>query len=332
MATNMAPHNLNEVVDGCIAYIDDNNISIDGLMEYIKGPDFPTGANIMGKKPIIDAYKTGRGKVKLRAEAHIEEYKSKHRIIVTEIPYQVNQSRLIMKIADLVRDKKIDGIADIRDESNRNGMRIVIETKRDANPNVVLNNLYNQTQLTTTFGIINLALVNGIPKELNLKELISHYINHQKEVVTRRTKFDLDKAEARAHIVEGLKIAYDNIDEIVKIIESNYDDNQIKQEFTKRFDLTEIQGQAILDMQLKRLSGLNVEKLESEHQELIQTIKSLKEILENEDILMKIIKEELLEIKEKFGDERRSRIKPAADEINFEESNRRRKSNYNIDK
>lgn len=319
MATNMAPHNLNEVVDGCIAYIDDNNISIDGLMEYIKGPDFPTGANIMGKKPIIDAYKTGRGKVKLRAEAHIEEYKSKHRIIVTEIPYQVNRSRLIMKIADLVRDKKIDGIADIRDESNRNGMRIVIETKRDANPNVVLNNLYNQTQLTTTFGIINLALVNGIPKELNLKELISHYIEHQKEVVTRRTKFDLDKAEARAHIVEGLKIAYDNIDEIVKIIRSNYDDDQIKQEFTKRFDLTEIQGQAILDMQLKRLSGLNVEKLESEYQELIQTIKSLKEILENEDILMKIIKEELLEIKEKFGDERRSRIKPAADEINFED-------------
>lgn len=319
MATNMAPHNLNEVVDGCIAYIDDNNISIDGLMEYIKGPDFPTGANIMGKKPIIDAYKTGRGKVKLRAEAHIEEYKSKHRIIVTEIPYQVNRSRLIMKIADLVRDKKIDGIADIRDESNRNGMRIVIETKRDANPNVVLNNLYNQTQLTTTFGIINLALVNGIPKELNLKELISHYIEHQKEVVTRRTKFDLDKAEARAHIVEGLKIAYDNIDEIVKIIRSNYDDDQIKQEFTKRFDLTEIQGQAILDMQLKRLSGLNVEKLESEYQELIQTIKSLKEILENEDILMKIIKEELLEIKEKFGDERRSRIKSAADEINFED-------------
>lgn len=319
MATNMAPHNLNEVIDGCIAYIDDNDISIDGLMEYIKGPDFPTGANIMGKKPIIDAYKTGRGKVKLRAEAHIEEYKSKHRIIVTEIPYQVNRSRLIMKIADLVRDKKIDGIADIRDESNRNGMRIIIETKRDANPNVVLNNLYNQTQLTTTFGIINLALVNGIPKELNLKELITHYINHQKEVVTRRTKFDLDKAEARAHIVEGLKIAYDNIDEIVKIIRSSYDDDQIKQEFTKRFGLTESQGQAILDMQLKRLSGLNVEKLEAEYQELIETIKKLKEILENEYILMGIIKEELLEIKEKFGDERRSRIKPAADEINFED-------------
>lgn len=319
MATNMAPHNLNEVIDGCVAYIDDNDISIDGLMHYIKGPDFPTGANIMGKKPIIDAYKTGRGKVKLRAEAHIEEYKSKHRIIVTEIPYQVNRSRLIMKIADLVRDKKIEGISDIRDESNRNGMRIIIETKRDANPNVVLNNLYNQTQLTTTFGIINLALVNGIPKELNLKELIVHYIDHQKEVVTRRTKFDLDKAESRSHIVEGLKIAYDNINEIIKIIRSNYDDVEIKQEFTKRFGLTEIQGQAILDMQLKRLSGLNVEKLEAEYQELLATIKRLKEILENEDILMGIIKEELEEIKEKFGDERRSRIKPAADEINFED-------------
>lgn len=319
MATNMAPHNLNEVIDGCVAYIDNNDISIDGLMHYIKGPDFPTGANIMGKKPIIDAYKTGRGKVKLRAEAHIEEYKSKHRIIVTEIPYQVNRSRLIMKIADLVRDKKIEGISDIRDESNRNGMRIIIETKRDANPNVVLNNLYNQTQLTTTFGIINLALVNGIPKELNLKELIVHYIDHQKEVVTRRTKFDLDKAESRSHIVEGLKIAYDNINEIIKIIRSNYDDVEIKQEFTKRFGLTEIQGQAILDMQLKRLSGLNVEKLEAEYQELLATIKRLKEILENEDILMGIIKEELEEIKEKFGDERRSRIKPAADEINFED-------------
>lgn len=319
MATNMAPHNLGEVIDGCIAYIDDRDISVEGLMKHIKGPDFPTGANIMGKKPIINAYKTGRGKVKVRAEAHIEEYKSKHIIVVSEIPYEVNRSKLVMKIAELVRDKKIEGIADLRDESNRKGTRIVIETKRDANPNVVLNNLYKQTQLTTTFGIINLALVDGVPKVLTLKELLHYYIEHQKEVVTRRTQFDLDKAEARAHIVEGLRIAYDNIDEIIKIIRSNYDDDEIKQEFTKRFGLTDIQGQAILDMQLKRLSGLNVEKLEEEYAQLKETIKRLKEILEHENILMDLIKEELLEIKEKFADERKTKIKPDVDELDEED-------------
>lgn len=319
MATNMAPHNLGEVIDGCIAYIDDNDIDVDGLMKYIKGPDFPTGANIMGKGPIIDAYKTGRGKVRLRAEADIEEYKNRHRIVISEIPYQVNRSRLIMKIAELVRDKKIEGISDIRDESNRNGMRIVIDVKRDSNANVVLNNLYNQTQLTTTFGIINLALVDGVPRVLTLKELIHYYVEHQKEVVTRRTQFDLDKAEARAHIVEGLRIAYDHIDEIIKIIRSNYDDAEIKVEFTKRFGLTDIQGQAILDMQLKRLSGLNVERLEAEYKELLMTIARLKEILENESILMGIIKEELLEIKEKFADERRTRIMGAIDDIDVED-------------
>ncbi|MFM1602758.1 DNA gyrase subunit A [Helcococcus ovis] len=319
MATNMAPHNLGEVIDGCVAFIDDKDITVEGLMKHIKGPDFPTGANIMGRKPIIDAYKTGRGKVKLRAEAHIEEFKSKHIIVVTEIPYQVNRARLIMKIAELVRDKKLEGIADLRDESNRNGTRIVIETKRDANPNVVLNNLYKHTQLTTTFGIINLALVDGVPKVLTLKELIHYYIEHQKEVVTRRTKFDLDKAEARAHIVEGLRIAYDNIDEIVKIIRSNYDDEEIKKEFTKRFGLTDIQGQAILDMQLKRLNGLNVEKLEEEYNELIATIKRLKEILADESILMEIIKDELLEIKEKYSDERRTRIKRDVEEVDEED-------------
>ena len=319
MATNMAPHNLGEVIDGCVAFIDDKEITVEGLMKHIKGPDFPTGANIMGRKPIIDAYKTGRGKVKLRAEAHIEEYKSKHIIVVTEIPYQVNRARLIMKIAELVRDKKLEGIADLRDESNRNGTRIVIETKRDANPNVVLNNLYKHTQLTTTFGIINLALVDSVPKVLTLKELIHYYIEHQKEVVTRRTKFDLDKAEARAHIVEGLRIAYDNIDEIVKIIRSNYDDEEIKKEFTKRFGLTDIQGQAILDMQLKRLNGLNVEKLEEEYNELLATIKRLKEILADESILMGIIKEELLEIKEKYSDGRRTRIKRDVEEVEEED-------------
>ncbi|MDO4604377.1 MAG: DNA gyrase subunit A [Helcococcus sp.] len=319
MATNMAPHNLGEAIDGCIAYIDNPEINVEGLMKYIKGPDFPTGANIMGKKEIIEAYKTGRGKIKVRAEANIEEYKSKHRIIVSEIPYQVNRSRLIMKIAELVRDKKIEGISDIRDESNRNGMRIVIETKRDANPNVVLNNLYKQTQLTTTFGIINLALVDGIPKVLPLKDLIHYYIEHQKDVVTRRTRFDLEKAEARAHIVEGLRIAYDNIDEIVKIIRSNYDDEEIKKEFTKRFGLTDIQGQAILDMQLKRLNGLNVEKLEEEYKQLIETIKKLKAILADEKLLMGIIKDELTEIKEKYGDDRRTKIRPAIDDIEAED-------------
>lgn len=320
MATNMAPHNLGEVIDGCVAYIDDKEISIEGLMKYIKGPDFPTYGNIMGKAPIIEAYKTGRGKVKLRAEANIEEVKNgRFRIVITEIPYQVNRSRLIMKIAELVKEKKIEGISDIRDESNRNGMRIVVEVKKDANANVVLNNLYNQTQMTTTFGIINLALVDGVPRVLNLKELIHYYIEHQKEVVTRRTKFDLAKAEARAHIVEGLRIAYDHIDEIIKIIRSNYDDAEIKAEFTKRFGLTEIQGQAILDMQLKRLSGLNVEKLEEEYRELLATIARLKEILENEHILMGIIKEELLEIKEKYADERRTKIKGAIDSLEVED-------------
>ncbi|QUY65550.1 DNA gyrase subunit A [Helcococcus kunzii] len=319
MATNMAPHNLGEVIDGCIAYIDDNDITVEGLMKHIKGPDFPTGANIMGKKPIIDAYKTGRGKVKLRAEAHIEEYKSKHVIVVTEIPYEVNRSKLVMSIADLVKDKKIEGISDLRDESNRMGTRIVIETKRDANPNVVLNNLYKQTQMSTTFGIINLALVDGVPKVLSLKELIHYYIEHQKEVVTRRTKFDLDKAEARAHILEGLRIAYDNIDEIIKIIRSNYDDDDIKAEFTKRFGLTDIQGQAILDMQLKRLSGLNVEKIEEEYAQLQVLIKDLKEILANESKLMDLIKEELLEIKEKFADGRLTRIKSAVGDVEEED-------------
>lgn len=315
MATNMAPHNLGEVIDGCVAYIDDNDISVEGLMKHIKGPDFPTGANILGKGPIIEAYKTGRGKIRLRAEANIEEVKNRFRIVITEIPYQVNRSRLIMKIAELVRDKKIEGISDIRDESNMKGMRIVVDIKRDANPNVVLNNLYKQTQLTTTFGIINLALVDGVPKVLTLKELIHYYIKHQKEVVTRRTKFDLDKAEARAHIVEGLRIAYDHIDEIIKIIRSNYDDEDIKKEFSKRYGLTDIQGQAILDMQLKRLSGLNVEKLEEEYKELLKTIARLKEILENERILMGIIKEELLEIKDKFSDERRTKISRAAEDM-----------------
>lgn len=319
MATNMAPHNLREVIDGCIAYIDDPEIDVKGLMKHIKGPDFPTGAYIMGKGEIISAYTTGRGKIKMRAVANIEEIKNKSRIVISEIPYQVNKSNLIIKIADLVKEKKIEGISDIRDESNMHGIRVVIELRRDANPNVVLNRLYKLTQMQATFGIINLALVNGEPKVLPLKELIHHYVEHQKEVVTRRTQFDLDKALARAHIIEGLKIAYENIDEIIKIIRANYDDGEIKAEFTKRYGLTDIQGQAILDMQLKRLSGLNVEKLEEEYQELMKFIEKCKNILNNPQVLLDLIKEELLELKEKYGDARRTEIRPDEDEIDIED-------------
>ena len=319
MATNMAPHNLNEVINGCIAYLDNPEIDVKGLMKYIKGPDFPTGANIMGKGEIINAYTTGRGKIKMRAVANIEEVKNRQRIVITEIPYQVNKSNLIIKIADLVKDKRIEGISDIRDESNMQGIRIIIELRRDANPNVILNRLYKLTPMQSTFGIINLALVNGEPKVLPLKDLIHYYIEHQKEVVTRRTKFDLAKAEARAHIIEGLKIAYANIDEIIKIIRSHYDDSEIKAEFTKRYGLTDVQGQAILDMQLKRLSGLNVEKLEEEYQELLKFIARCKSILENPQILIDLIKEELTEIKDKYGDKRRTSILPDEDEIDIED-------------
>ncbi|MDO5718271.1 MAG: DNA gyrase subunit A [Tissierellia bacterium] len=315
MATNMAPHNLREVIDATKAYIEDENIEIEDLMKIVKGPDFPTGAWIMGQNGIKEAYRTGRGKVIIRAVAQIEEFKKRERIVITEIPYQVNKSNLIIKIAELVKDKRIEGISDLRDESDRRGMRIVIELKRDANANVVLNNLYKYTQMQVTFGIINLALVNGEPKVLNLKELIKHYTDHQIEVVTRRTKFDLKKAEDRAHIIEGLKIAIDNIDEIIKIIRSNYSDTDIKKIFNERFGLTEVQAQAILDMQLKRLSGLEREKLDNEYEELIKEIARLKEILNNDKILRQLIITELDEISEKFSDERRTEIKPDAREI-----------------
>lgn len=320
MATNMAPHNLNESIDASIAYMKNPEISIEELNEIIKGPDFPTGAKILGRKGIKDAYKTGRGKVKLRGIAEIEPFKkNRERIIVTEIPYQVNKARLIEKIADLVKDKRIDGISDIRDESDRKGMRIVIEIKRDSNANIVLNNLYKYTQLETTFGIINLALVDGIPQVLTLKELIKYYIDHQKDVVTRRTQFDLDRAKARKHIVEGLIIAIDNIDEIIKIIRSSYDDDQIKGIFLERFGLTDLQSQAILDMRLKRLSGLEIEKLNAENKELEETINYLVGILESEDKLIELIEEELLEIKEKYGDARRTKIVADEGDIDIEE-------------
>lgn len=320
MATNMAPHNLNESIDASIAYMKNPEITIEELNEIIKGPDFPTGAKILGRKGINDAYKTGRGKVKLRGIAEIEPFKkNRERIIVSEIPYQVNKARLIEKIADLVKDKKLDGISDIRDESDRKGMRIVIEIKRDSNANIVLNNLYKYTQLETTFGIINLALVDGIPQVLTLKELIKYYIDHQKDVVTRRTQFDLDRAKARKHIVEGLIIAIDNIDEIIKIIRSSYDDNQIKGIFLERFGLTDLQSQAILDMRLKRLSGLEIEKLNAENKELAETISYLQGILDSEDKLIALIEDELLEIKEKYGDDRRTQIVADEGDIDIEE-------------
>ena len=320
MATNMAPHNLNEAIDASIAYMKNPEISIGELNQIIKGPDFPTGAKILGKNGIKEAYETGRGKVKLRGIAEIEPFKkNRERIIVSEIPYQVNKARLIEKIADLVKDKRIDGISDIRDESDRKGMRIVIEIKRDSNANIVLNNLYKYTQLETTFGIINLALVDGIPKVLTLKELIQYYIDHQKEVVTRRTQFDLDRAKARKHIVEGLIIAIDNIDEIIKIIRSSYDDNQIKGIFLERFGLTDLQSQAILDMRLKRLSGLEIEKLNAENKELEETISYLMSILDSEEKLIELIEEELNEIKEKYGDERRTKLVADEGEIDLEE-------------
>ncbi len=317
MATNMAPHNLREVVDGTIGYIENRDITIEELNKIIKGPDFPTGAHIMGKEGIRNAYNTGRGKVIIRAVAEIEEHKNRERIVVTEIPYQVNKSNLIIKIADLVKDKRVEGISDLRDESGRKGMRIVIELKRDANAQVVLNNLYKHTQMQVTFGIINLALVNGVPKVLNLKELIAHYVDHQEEVITRRTQFDLDKAEARAHIVEGLLKAIDNIDEIIHIIRTSYSD--ALQKLMEKFAFSEIQAQAILDMRLRRLQGLEREKLQEEYEELIKEISRLKEILANRDLLLNIIKNELIEIKEKFGDKRRSKIKPSFNEIDIEE-------------
>ena len=320
MATNMAPHNLNEAIDASIAYMRNPEISIQELNKIIKGPDFPTGAKILGKKGIKDAYETGRGKVKLRGIANIEPFKkNRERIIVTEIPYQVNKAKLIQKIADLVKEKRIDGISDIRDESDRKGMRIVIEIKRDYNANIVLNNLYKYTQLETTFGIINLALVDGVPRILTLKELIKYYIDHQKDVVTRRTQFDLDKAKARKHIVEGLIIAIDNIDEIIKIIRSSYDDNEIKGIFLEKFGLTDLQSQAILDMRLKRLSGLEIEKLNAENKELEETITYLLSILNSDEKLIDLIETELNEIKEKYGDERRTKLAPDEGEIDIEE-------------
>jgi len=307
MATNIPPHNLGEVIDGLIALIDDPEIDVKGLMKYIKGPDFPTGAIIQGRDGIKEAYMTGRGRIRVRGKAQIEQLSGgKTRILITELPYQVNKARLIEKIAELVREKKIDGITDLRDESDKSGMRIVIELRRDAAPHVVLNRLYKHSQLEDSFGVIMLALVNNEPKIMDLKEVLSHYLEHQKEVVIRRTRFDLRKAEERAHILEGLRIALNNIDEIIAIIRAAYDD--AKERLMQRFGLSERQAVAILDMQLRRLSELEREKIEQEYAELLKTIERLKAILGDINLVHQIIKDELLEIKEKYGDARRTKI------------------------
>lgn len=318
MATNIPPHNLSEVIDGIIALIDNRDISIDELIGYIKGPDFPTAGIIMGRSGIRAAYHTGRGKILTRARAEIEgEEGSKQRIIVTEIPYKVNKARLIEKIAEHVRDKRIEGISGLRDESDRNGMRIVIELKRDANANVVLNNLYQNTQMQEVFGVIMLALVDGQPKVLNLKEVLENYLAFQEEVIVRRTKYDLAKAQARAHILEGLLIALDNIDAVIKVIRESYDD--AKENLMSAFGLSEEQAKAILDMRLARLQGLEKEKLQAEYDELLGKIKYYNDVLNSESMVLDIIKQELLVIKEKYGDERRTEITNNVDEIDIED-------------
>ena len=319
MATNIPPHNLTEVINGIIKIIDEDNVTDEELMAVIKGPDFPTEGIILGTSGIKEAYTTGRGKITVRAEAEIEEMNNnRFKIVVSSLPYQVNKAKLIENIATLSKEKRIEGISDVRDESDRiDKVRIVIELKRDANPQVILNQLYKFTQMQDTFGIIMLALVNGEPKILTLRECLDCYIDHRKTVVLRRTKFDLDKAEARAHILEGLKIALDNIDEVIKIIRESYDD--AKERLMKRFGLSEIQAQAILDMRLKTLSGLQREKIEEEYNELMKLIAYLKEVLSSERLVYDIIKKEALEIKEKFGDERKTKIVAAEGEFNVED-------------
>ncbi|HOB09935.1 MAG TPA: DNA gyrase subunit A [Limnochordia bacterium] len=309
MATNIPPHNLGEVIDGIIMLIDNPDVTIKDLAQVIKGPDFPTGGLILGREGIKEAYETGKGRIVVRGKCEIEEMKGgKQQIIVTELPYNVNKRRLIEKIADLVRDRKIDGITDLRDESDRTGMRIVIELRRDANARVILNQLYKHTQLQDTFGVIMLALVDNEPKVLNLKELLHYYVEHQKEVIIRRCKFELEKAENDAHIRAGLLIALDHIDEVISIIRKSPSDQAAKETLMSRFELTERQAVAILDMQLRRLTGLEREKIEEEYAQLLQTIQRLKTILGDINLIYNIIKEELLEIKERFDDTRRTRI------------------------
>lgn len=314
MATNVPPHNLNEICDAAIKLIDEDNVTDEELLNIVKGPDFPTGGIIVGREGIRDAYLTGRGKIVVRAKTDIEEYgNGRYRIIVTELPYMVNKAKLIEYIADLVKDKRIDGISDLRDESDRQGMRICIELKKEANPKVVLNQLLKFTQMQDTFGAIMLALVDGKPQVLTLRQMIECYIAHRQDVITRRTKFELDKALARSHILEGLRIAIDNIDEIISIIRNSYNDAQEK--LMKRFGLSEIQAKAILDMQLRTLQGLQREKIEQEYEELQKFIKRCREILASEKLVYDLIKEDLLDIKKKFGDERRTTFMAAEGEF-----------------
>ena len=319
MATNIPPHNLSEVINGVVSIIDNKEITDDELMQIVKGPDFPTEGIILGREGIKQAYTTGRGKITVRAETEIEEMSgNKQRIIVRSLPYQVNKAKLIEHIAMLAREKRIEGISDLRDESDRTEkVRIVIELKRDANAQVVLNQLFKNTQMQDNFGVIMLALVNGVPKILTLRQCLDHYIDHRQQVILRRTKFELDKALARAHILEGLRIAIDNIDEVINIIRSSYDD--AKERLMERFGLSDIQAQAILDMRLKTLSGLQREKIEEEYKQLMELIAHLREILENEQLVLELIKEELLEIKQKYGDERKTKITAAEGELDVED-------------
>lgn len=320
MATSIPPHNLGEVIDATVHYIDNQDCEVEELMKIVKGPDFPTAATIVGTEGIKNAYRTGRGKVKVRAKAEIEELpKGKQQIVVTEIPFQVNKSRLVERIADLVKEKKVDGISDLRDESSRHGMRIVIELKRDVNANIVLNNLYKHSQLEDTFSIIMLSLVDGTPRILNLKQVIGYYVEHQKDVITRRTQFELNKAQARAHILEGLKIALDNIDRVISIIRGSENGQIAKEKLMEEFSLTEVQAQAILDMRLQRLTGLERDKIDKEYNELMEKIAYLKSILADENKLLSVIKDEITAIRDKFATDRLTDIKPAEGEFDIKD-------------
>ena len=319
MATNMPTHNLREVIDACVAYIDNNEIDVDGLMQYIKAPDFPTGGYIYGISGVRDAYETGRGRVVMRAKAEIESHPTHDKIVVTEIPYGVNKAELIKSIADLSNDKKIEGISNVNDETDREGMRIVIDIKRDANASVVLNKLYKMTMLQTSFGVNNVALVHGRPRLLNLKDLIKYFVEHRHEVVIRRTRYDLRKAKERAHILEGLIIASDNIDEVIRIIRAAKTPNEAVTNLMARFELSEVQARAIVEMRLRQLTGLMQDQLHAEYEDLMKQIAYFEEILNNEELCKKVIKDELLEVKEKYGDNRRSEIVYASEEFNPED-------------
>ncbi|MEN9335978.1 MAG: gyrase subunit [Bacteroidota bacterium] len=319
MATNMPPHNLTEVVDGTLAYIDNNDIEIDELIQYIKAPDFPTGGVIYGYEGVREAFKTGRGRVVIRGKVNFEEVNGKEAIIVTEIPYQVNKAEMIKKTADLINDKKIEGISNIRDESDRTGMRIVYELKRDAVPNVVLNTLFKYTQLQSSFSVNNIALVNGRPEMLNLKDLIHYFVEHRHDVVVRRTQFELRKAEERAHILEGLIIASDNIDEVIAIIRGSKDGDEARTKLMERFSLSEIQSRAIVEMRLRQLTGLEQDKLRAEYDDIMKLIQRLKDLLASKELRMELIKEELIEVREKYGDARRSEIVYAGGDVSIED-------------